>query len=92
MNALLHRVKDLQGVGGELRPGLVHRLDKDTSGCLVVAKNDAALAQLQAAFKSRAVSKQYLALVHGVPTPRGGRESRRSTAGTRCTGSGSPGS
>jgi 23S rRNA pseudouridine1911/1915/1917 synthase len=57
----------LGGVGGTLRPGLVHRLDKDTSGCLVVAKNDAALAGLQSAFKTRTVEKTYLALVHGQP-------------------------
>jgi 23S rRNA pseudouridine1911/1915/1917 synthase len=73
VNALLHKVKDLQGVGGELRPGLVHRLDKDTTGCMVVAKNEKALAALQAAFKSREVSKLYLALVHGVPSPPEGR-------------------
>jgi 23S rRNA pseudouridine1911/1915/1917 synthase len=67
VNALLYRVKDLSGVGGELRPGVVHRLDKDTSGCMVVAKNEQALVALQAAFKSRAVTKIYLALVHGRP-------------------------
>jgi 23S rRNA pseudouridine1911/1915/1917 synthase len=67
VNALLHHVGDLSGVGGELRPGLVHRLDKDTSGCLVVAKTDAALVALQAAFKTRQVQKTYLALVHGHP-------------------------
>lgn len=65
VNALLHRVTDLGGIGGELRPGIVHRLDKDTSGCMVVAKNDATLTALQAAFKGRAVKKTYLALVHG---------------------------
>ncbi len=67
VNALLHRVKDLSGVGGELRPGIVHRLDKDTTGCLVVAKHEKALVALQKAFKSRGVEKTYLALVHGVP-------------------------
>ncbi|WP_257446792.1 RluA family pseudouridine synthase [Archangium lipolyticum] len=67
VNALLHRVKDLAGVGGELRPGIVHRLDKDTTGCLVVAKHEKALVALQKAFKTRAVEKTYLALVHGVP-------------------------
>ena len=67
VNALLHRVKDLAGVGGELRPGIVHRLDKDTTGCLVVAKNEQALVALQKGFKSRAVEKTYLALVHGRP-------------------------
>jgi 23S rRNA pseudouridine1911/1915/1917 synthase len=64
-NAVLHRVKDLGGVGGALRPGLVHRLDKDTSGLLVIAKHDAALTALQAAFKARDVEKTYLALVAG---------------------------
>ncbi len=70
VNALLHRVRDLAGVGGELRPGLVHRLDKNTSGCLVVAKNDRSLAALQAAFKSRRLTKTYLAIVHGAPPVR----------------------
>ncbi|MDC0707241.1 RluA family pseudouridine synthase [Stigmatella sp. ncwal1] len=71
VNALLHRVKDLAGVGGELRPGIVHRLDKDTTGCLVVAKNEQALVALQKAFKTRAVEKTYLALVHGHPKAEG---------------------
>ncbi len=71
VNALLHRVKDLAGVGGELRPGIVHRLDKDTTGCLVVAKHEQTLVALQKAFKSRAVEKTYLALVHGVPPAEG---------------------
>lgn len=71
VNALLHHVKDLQGVGGALRPGLVHRLDKDTSGVLVIAKHDEALARLQAAFKAREVEKVYVALVHGQPAERG---------------------
>jgi 23S rRNA pseudouridine1911/1915/1917 synthase len=71
VNALLHHVQDLQGVGGALRPGLVHRLDKDTSGVLVIAKHDQALASLQAAFKAREVDKRYLALVHGQPDERG---------------------
>ncbi len=67
INALLFRVKDLAGIGGEQRPGLVHRLDKDTSGCIVVAKNEAALTALQRSFKQRDVEKVYLALVHGRP-------------------------
>ncbi len=71
VNALLFHVKDLAGVGGQLRPGLVHRLDKDTSGCLVVAKNDVALRALQAAFKSRDVEKRYVALVQGQPEAQG---------------------
>ena len=72
VNALLAHVKDLAGIGGELRPGIVHRIDKQTSGCLVVAKNEQALRALQAAFKGRQVTKVYRALVHGDPGP-GGR-------------------
>jgi 23S rRNA pseudouridine1911/1915/1917 synthase len=71
VNALLFHVSDLSGIGGELRPGIVHRLDKDTSGLLVVAKNDQTLTALQAAFKAREVEKTYLALVHGAPPPQG---------------------
>lgn len=71
VNALLHHVGDLQGVGGELRPGIVHRLDKDTSGLLVIAKHETALRALQAAFKSRDVEKTYLALVSGHPVAQG---------------------
>ncbi len=71
VNALLHHVKDLKGVGGVMRPGLVHRLDKDTSGLLVIAKHDVALRALQAQFKSRSVEKTYLALVLGQPPAHG---------------------
>ena len=71
VNALLSHCRDLAGVGGELRPGIVHRLDKETSGCIVVAKDDRSLASLQAQFKSRRVAKEYLALVHGVPAAAG---------------------
>ncbi len=67
VNALLFRLKGLTGVGGEARPGLVHRLDKGTSGCMVIAKHDRALKALQAAFKARQVTKLYLAMVHGQP-------------------------
>ncbi|HMC33306.1 MAG TPA: RluA family pseudouridine synthase [Myxococcales bacterium] len=67
VHGLLHQVRDLRGVGGELRPGIVHRLDKDTSGCLVVAKTEPVLRALQAAFKARDVEKRYRALVHGSP-------------------------
>lgn len=63
VNALLHRLGGDVASGGRL--GLVHRLDKDTSGCLVVARNDEALAALQAQFQGRTVEKVYLALVHG---------------------------
>ena len=67
VNALLHHCADLQGIGGELRPGIVHRLDKDTSGVLVVAKNEQAVAHLVAQFSAHRVEKEYLALVWGAP-------------------------
>lgn len=66
VNALLHHIRDLSGIGGVERPGIVHRLDRDTSGVMVVAKNDAAHESLSRQFKSRQVRKEYLALVHGV--------------------------
>jgi 23S rRNA pseudouridine1911/1915/1917 synthase len=66
VNALLHHVKDLSGVGGELRPGIVHRLDRGTSGLMVVAKNDAAHQELSRQFSDREVEKEYVALVWGV--------------------------
>jgi 23S rRNA pseudouridine1911/1915/1917 synthase len=65
VNALLHRFGALSGVGGALRPGIVHRLDRFTSGVLLVAKNDAAHHNLAAQFSGRQVEKVYLALVHG---------------------------
>jgi len=65
VNALLARCPDIQGVGGVIRPGIVHRLDKDTSGLMVVAKNEAAHQHLSAQIKSRTVAKGYLALVAG---------------------------
>ena len=65
VNALLHRFGQLSGVGGELRPGIVHRLDKGTSGLVVVAKNDEAHRKLAAQFSRREVKKTYIALVHG---------------------------
>jgi 23S rRNA pseudouridine1911/1915/1917 synthase len=66
VNALLHHVKDLSGVGGELRPGIVHRLDRGTSGLMVVAKNDRAHQELTRQFSDREVEKEYVALVWGV--------------------------
>ncbi|MEE8369755.1 MAG: RluA family pseudouridine synthase, partial [Dehalococcoidia bacterium] len=72
VNALLAYCPDLTGIGGELRPGIVHRLDKDTSGLLVVAKNDLAHRKLQAQFKARTVRKVYQALVWGHPKPDSG--------------------
>jgi 23S rRNA pseudouridine1911/1915/1917 synthase len=65
VNALLHRLGKLSGAGGALRPGIVHRLDRETSGAMVVARNDAAHENLAEQFRSRNVRKIYLALVHG---------------------------
>jgi 23S rRNA pseudouridine1911/1915/1917 synthase len=65
VNALLHHVDDLSGIGGEKRPGIVHRLDRGTSGLMVVAKHDAAHAELSRQFHDREVEKDYLALVWG---------------------------
>ena len=65
VNALLFRFNSLSSTGGELRPGIVHRLDKETSGLIVVAKNDAAHAKLGELFSSRQIRKNYIALVHG---------------------------
>ena len=67
VNALLYHCKDLEGIGAKLRPGIVHRLDKDTSGALVVAKTTAAHEHLSQQFKAREVDKEYLALVFGEP-------------------------
>src|SRR5512147_548789 len=72
VNAVLGHLPDLEGIGGEVRPGIVHRLDKDTSGLIVVAKHDRALQFLQDQFKSRTIKKMYLALVEGVVEPREG--------------------
>jgi 23S rRNA pseudouridine1911/1915/1917 synthase len=66
VNALLHHVRDLSGVGGTLRPGIVHRLDRGTSGLMVVAKHDRAHAELARQFQDREVDKEYVALVWGV--------------------------
>jgi len=65
VNALLHHLTDLSGLGGELRPGIVHRLDRGTSGVMVVAKHDAAHQELARQFHDREVEKEYLALVWG---------------------------
>jgi 23S rRNA pseudouridine1911/1915/1917 synthase len=65
VNALLHHCPELSGIGGKERPGIVHRLDKETSGCLVVAKNDEAHRDLSEQFAARTVEKIYLALVAG---------------------------
>ena len=65
VNALLFRFNKLSATGGELRPGIVHRLDKDTSGLIIVAKNDRAHARLAEMFSGRSIRKTYIALVHG---------------------------
>lgn len=72
VNALLHHCPDLPGIGGEKRPGIVHRLDKDTSGLLVVAKTESAMINLSRQFKDRSVRKMYIALVKGKPVPEAG--------------------
>jgi len=72
VHAVLAHAPQMEGIGGELRPGIVHRLDKDTSGLIIVAKNDRSLRWLQDQFRLRKVEKIYLALVDGhLPTPEG---------------------
>src|SRR6186997_1469386 len=66
VNALLHHMTDLSGIGGELRPGIVHRLDRGTSGVMVIAKNDASHQELSRQFQDREIEKEYIALVWGV--------------------------
>jgi 23S rRNA pseudouridine1911/1915/1917 synthase len=66
VNALLHHMQDLSGIGGEARPGIVHRLDRGTSGVMVIAKNDLAHQELARQFHDREVEKEYVALVWGV--------------------------
>ncbi len=73
VNAVLAHAPDIQGIGGEQRPGLVHRLDKETSGLIVLAKNDAAHQFLQEQFRKRQVKKTYIALVDGHPPTLVGR-------------------
>jgi 23S rRNA pseudouridine1911/1915/1917 synthase len=69
VNAILAHCDDLSGVGGVLRPGIVHRLDRDTSGVILVAKNDAAHRSLVQQLKARTIEKTYVALVEGTPRP-----------------------
>jgi len=93
VNALLHHVAGLSAVGGVERPGIVHRLDRETSGCLVVAKTDLAHQRLSRQFEARQVKKTYLALVHGsvkategritLPVGRDQRERKRMGVRTR---------
>ncbi len=65
VNALMYHIHDLSGIGGEMRPGIVHRLDKDTSGLILIAKNDAAHAALSEQFKDRSMEKHYRAVAFG---------------------------
>ena len=87
VNALLFHCPDLAGIGGSLRPGIVHRLDKDTSGLIMIAKNDLSHRELSQQLKERAVAKSYLALGGAGPSPSGG-PSRGPSAGTHATASG----
>jgi 23S rRNA pseudouridine1911/1915/1917 synthase len=95
VNALLHHFAGLSATGGETRPGIVHRLDKETSGIILVARNDAAHRNLARQFSGRSVKKRYIALVHGWPKgPRGTIDapiSRDAIRRTRMTTRGSGG-
>jgi len=66
VNGLVHQIKDLSGINGVMRPGIVHRIDKDTSGLLMVAKNDMAHESLASQLREKTVRREYIALVHGV--------------------------
>jgi len=66
VNAIMYRIKDLSGINGELRPGIVHRLDKDTSGLIVIAKNDFAHTELQKQIQNRVAKRSYTAIVEGI--------------------------
>ncbi len=68
VNGLLHHCPDLPGISGKLRPGIVHRLDKDTTGCIVIAKTQTTLVALQKQIQKRVASRNYLAIVHGIPS------------------------
>jgi 23S rRNA pseudouridine1911/1915/1917 synthase len=72
VNALMHHCKDLSGIGGEKRPGIVHRLDKDTSGLIITAKNDKAHHAISKQIQDRAVTKQYITLLKGHLSPKKG--------------------
>jgi 23S rRNA pseudouridine1911/1915/1917 synthase len=76
VNALLHHCRDLSGIGGVQRPGIVHRLDRGTSGVLVVAKHDAAHRSLARQFQEHSVEREYRALVRGLPASDSGRVDR----------------
>lgn len=94
VNALLHCCQDLSGIGGTLRPGIVHRLDKDTSGVMVATKTDAAHQHLAAQFKEHSITRRYVALVHGLLTgdagsidrPIGRHPTQRKKMSSACRG------
>lgn len=73
VNALLYHCRDLSGIGGAIRPGIIHRLDMDTTGCIVCAKSDMAHRKISEQFVERTVEKRYTAITHGVPTPPEGK-------------------
>ena len=73
VNGLLFTVKIFPGINGKLRPGIVHRLDKDTSGCMVVAKSQEALVNLQIQIKEKIASSEYIAVIHGAPNSSEGK-------------------
>jgi 23S rRNA pseudouridine1911/1915/1917 synthase len=73
VNALMHHLDSLGGIGGELRPGIVHRLDRDTSGLMIVAKNDESQLILSRMLAERKIEKHYRALVEGIPGQEAGR-------------------
>ncbi len=72
VNALLYHCQDLAGIGGVLRPGIVHRIDKDTAGVIVATKNDQSHQHLAAQFKDHSIKRRYLALIHGAPDSQSG--------------------
>ena len=73
VNAILYHIKDLSGINGEIRPGIVHRLDKDTSGLIIIAKNDKAYLELTNMFQNKEIKKTYLAIVKGKLNKKKGR-------------------
>ncbi len=73
VHGLLLKLKNLSGIGGKIRPGIVHRLDKDTSGIMLVAKNDFSHRNLVSAFKERLIEKKYIALIYGKITQKSGK-------------------
>jgi 23S rRNA pseudouridine1911/1915/1917 synthase len=73
VNALLHHIRDLSGIGGKLRPGIVHRIDKDTSGALVISKSDEAHAGLSKLFSTHTIERKYWAVCYGAPSWNGTR-------------------